>query len=61
MTPDMSAAKVRRIFHDAFQVWSVVTPLTFTETMNSDADILIMFAEGYHNDGYPFDGKGTSL
>lgn len=60
MTPDMSSSRVRRIIHDAFKVWSVVTPLTFSETLNADADIRIQFAEGYHHDGYPFDGKGTS-
>ena len=59
MTPDMSSSRVRRIIHDAFKVWAVVTPLTFTETLNADADIRIQFAEGYHHDGYPFDGKGN--
>ncbi|WAR03602.1 MMP16-like protein [Mya arenaria] len=60
-TPDLSPGRVRRILSDAFKVWSVVTPLTFTEVMHSDADILIQFSEGYHDDGYPFDGKGSVL
>lgn len=63
-TPDMSANRVRRIIHDAFKVWSDVSPLTFTEVQHShpkDADILIMFAEGYHHDGFNFDGKGSVL
>ncbi|XP_053375435.1 matrix metalloproteinase-2-like [Mercenaria mercenaria] len=61
MTPDLSADKVRRIIKNAFKVWSDVTSLTFSETLNSDADILIQFAEGYHHDGYPFDGQGSVL
>lgn len=58
-TSDLSADKVRRIIASAFKVWSDVTALTFTETINSDADILIQFAERYHHDGYPFDGQGN--
>lgn len=57
----MSKDKVRRILRDAFKVWSVVTPLTFTETMNVNADILIEFVTGYHHDGYPFDGVGKCV
>ncbi|XP_052229005.1 matrix metalloproteinase-2-like [Dreissena polymorpha] len=60
-TPDLSAEKVRQILRDAFRVWSIVTPLTFTEVVHSIADILILFAEGNHDDGYAFDGKGSVL
>lgn len=60
-TPDMSIAAVRRAITEAFKVWSDVTSLTFTEVVNSDADILIQFAVEYHHDGYPFDGKGSVL
>ena len=55
----MSIAAVRRAITEAFKVWSDVTSLTFTEVVNSDADILIQFAVEYHHDGYPFDGKGN--
>lgn len=57
-TPDLSHEKVRRIIASAFKLWSDVTSLTFTETMNVDADIRIQFATNYHHDGYPFDGQG---
>ena len=48
----------------AFQFWSDVTPLTFTEIRPStrSADILIGFYRGAHeNDNGPFDGRGGTL
>uniref|UniRef100_A0A671V5N9 Matrix metallopeptidase 15 n=1 Tax=Sparus aurata TaxID=8175 RepID=A0A671V5N9_SPAAU len=56
----------------AFDVWRRVTPLTFEElpavsnvNTNSSqtelADILLMFASGYHGDMSLFDGEGGSL
>lgn len=58
-TPDLPWQEVRRVLADAFKVWSDVTDLTFTEVMNTEADIMIKFASRYHKDGYPFDGKGN--
>lgn len=52
----------------AFDVWRRVTPLTFEELpaiSNSSqaelADILLLFASGYHGDTSLFDGEGGSL
>ncbi|CAJ1057250.1 matrix metalloproteinase-15-like [Xyrichtys novacula] len=56
----------------AFDVWRRVTPLTFEElptenniSINSSqtalADILILFASGFHGDMSLFDGEGGSL
>lgn len=56
----------------AFDVWRRVTPLTFEElpaenniNLNSSqtelADILILFASGFHGDMSLFDGEGGSL
>jgi hypothetical protein len=42
------------------QLWSDQTPLTFTRT-EGVADIDILFAEGEHGDGAPFDGLGDTL
>ena len=42
-------------------MWAQVVPLTFTETNDDNADILIKFISGYHGDGYPFDGEGGTL
>lgn len=54
----------------AFDVWRRVTPLTFGElpaenNINSSqaglADILLLFASGFHGDMSLFDGEGGSL
>ncbi|XP_074533294.1 matrix metalloproteinase-15 [Halichoeres trimaculatus] len=58
--------------HKAFDVWRKVTPLTFEElpaenniSINSSkavlADILLLFASGFHGDMSLFDGEGGSL
>lgn len=58
--------------HRAFEVWRRVTPLTFEElpaenniSLNSSqselADILLLFASGFHGDMSLFDGEGGSL
>lgn len=39
----MNLEKVREVFRDAIQVWSDVTPLTFTEVQGGHADITIDF------------------
>lgn len=57
---------------NAFDVWRRVTPLTFEElpaesniSINSSqaelADILLLFASGFHGDMSLFDGEGGSL
>ncbi|KAF5726768.1 metalloendoproteinase 1-like [Tripterygium wilfordii] len=50
-------ADVKSVFTRAFERWSEVTTLTFTETSSySRADIKIGFYSGDHGDGEPFDG-----
>lgn len=44
----------------AFQSWSAVCFLTFTEVTGTP-DIVIAFLTGNHNDGSPFDGPGNVL
>lgn len=60
-TPDLPMSTVRRALIEAFRVWEGVTDLRFIEKQGGDADILIQFAKQYHQDGYPFDGKGLVL
>lgn len=40
----MPMKKVREVFREAVQIWSHVTPLTFTEVSEGHADINIDFA-----------------
>lgn len=54
--------------HKAFDVWRSVTPLTFEElpainnsSQSELADILLLFASGFHGDMSLFDGEGGSL
>ncbi|KAJ7332304.1 hypothetical protein JRQ81_014484 [Phrynocephalus forsythii] len=60
-SPDLDAGIIEDAFARAFQVWSDVTPLTFTRKESGDVDILILFGTGEHGDGYPFDGKDGLL
>lgn len=39
----MCKDKVRRVFQEAFGVWSDVTPLRFSEVTSEKADIIIDF------------------
>ncbi|KAG5834936.1 hypothetical protein ANANG_G00266830 [Anguilla anguilla] len=57
----MSNDKVRSILREANQVWSDVTPLTFTEVSHGRADIIIDFTRYWHGDSLPFDGPGGIL
>ncbi|KFW77765.1 Matrix metalloproteinase-9, partial [Manacus vitellinus] len=60
-SPDLDRAVIDDAFRRAFQVWSDVTPLTFTQIYSGEADIMIMFGTREHGDGYPFDGKDGLL
>ncbi|XP_052463773.1 collagenase 3-like [Carassius gibelio] len=60
-TPDMSVAEVDDSIKRALQVWADVTPLRFSRVNRGTADIMISFAVGDHQDGYPFDGPDGFL
>ncbi|PIK58932.1 putative 72 kDa type IV collagenase [Apostichopus japonicus] len=60
-TNDMSQSDQVHAIKKAFQVWSDITPLTFTERYTGAADIYLKFAIFDHGDGYPFDGEGGTL
>ncbi|XP_003419167.1 stromelysin-3 isoform X6 [Loxodonta africana] len=53
--------QVRQTVAEALQVWSKVTPLTFTEVHEGRADIMIDFTRYWHGDNLPFDGPGGIL
>ncbi|MDO6745597.1 matrixin family metalloprotease, partial [Tenacibaculum soleae] len=60
-TPDIINNDERNGIREAFNLWTEVTPLTFTEIQNPNADIIIAFEEGDHGDGSNFDGTGGVL
>ncbi|XP_005998660.1 collagenase 3-like [Latimeria chalumnae] len=60
-TPDLAPADVDRQIQKAFQVWSDVTPLTFTRIYDGTADIMISFGTRFHGDFFPFDGPHGTL
>src|SRR5262245_8311419 len=59
-TPDLTQQQVRDAIVAALDLWSQVTPLTFTEVA-ANGDIIIRFVTGDHGDGSPFDGVGNVL
>ncbi|KAL3984705.1 Matrixin family protein [Acanthocheilonema viteae] len=56
----LSRKVVRNVMKIAFEVWSTVTELNFTE-VPWNGNIKIDFFRGEHGDGYSFDGPGKIL
>ena len=54
-TPQLSRAEVKTAIEKAFHVWSVASPLTFTEILQGEADINIAFVSRDHGDNSPFE------
>lgn len=54
---------VRTLMSYALTVWAAESGLRFREvdSQQEEADILIGFAQAYHQDSYPFDGLGGTL
>jgi hypothetical protein len=61
-TPDMSRESVERAIYHALLIWSYPSQLRFRLANDLEhPDIEFLFAQGYHKDGYQFDGKGLHL
>uniref|UniRef100_A0A4W3H8W2 Matrix metallopeptidase 7 n=1 Tax=Callorhinchus milii TaxID=7868 RepID=A0A4W3H8W2_CALMI len=60
-TWELRREEVDQVISMAFKVWSDVTPLRFVRQTSGQADIMIMFASGYHGDYDSFDGRGGIL
>jgi hypothetical protein len=61
-TPDMSRESVDRAIYHALLIWSYPSQLRFRQANDLEhPDIEFLFAQGYHKDGYQFDGKGLRI
>lgn len=61
-TPDMSRESVDRAIYHALLIWSYPSQLRFRQASELEhPDIEFLFAQGYHEDGYQFDGKGLNI
>ncbi|XP_039632682.1 collagenase 3-like [Perca fluviatilis] len=54
-------SKVNKVFRAAWKLWSNVAPIKFRKRSRKEADIVISFHSGDHEDGSPFDGTGGIL
>ncbi|KAJ3589484.1 hypothetical protein NHX12_010329 [Muraenolepis orangiensis] len=55
------ASEVRKSFRAAWRMWAEVTPIRVRRRSRRDADVVISFHRGDHEDGSPFDGRGGGL
>ncbi|XP_038107614.1 matrix metalloproteinase-2 isoform X2 [Culex quinquefasciatus] len=58
---DLDAGQVRRVLHEALDLWAQNANISFREVYSSQADIQVLFARQFHGDGYRFDGPGKIL
>ncbi|XP_073984475.1 matrix metalloproteinase 1 isoform X2 [Rhodnius prolixus] len=58
---DLTKADVDIEISKAFNIWSGITPLTFTKKKSGPVHIEVRFENGEHGDGDPFDGPGGTL
>ncbi|XP_058056732.1 matrix metalloproteinase-2-like [Anopheles bellator] len=57
----LDAGQVRRILHEALDLWARHANINFREVYSSEADLQVLFARKFHGDGYSFDGPGKIL
>ncbi|KAM9221315.1 neutrophil collagenase isoform 1-T1 [Dugong dugon] len=58
---DLAKSEVEKAIKNAFQLWSRVSPLSFTKISERKADIEISFLVRDHGDNSPFDGPNGIL
>uniref|UniRef100_A0A3B3U133 Matrix metallopeptidase 17b n=1 Tax=Poecilia latipinna TaxID=48699 RepID=A0A3B3U133_9TELE len=57
----LSREMIRSLVFYALRVWVEPTSLEFHEVGTFAADLQVDFLQGYHGDGYPFDGVGGAV
>ena len=57
----ISESEVHEQVEKAFKEWERISTLKFSKSQDPNADILVRFRSGMHDDGYPFDGPGGTL
>lgn len=57
----ISENEVHEQVEKAFKEWERISALKFRKSEDPNADILVRFRSGMHDDGYPFDGAGGTL
>lgn len=58
----LSRDTIRSLVFYALRVWAEPTPLEFHEVAGPEtADLQVDFLNGFHGDGYPFDGAGGAV
>ncbi|XP_078142543.1 collagenase 3 [Centroberyx gerrardi] len=60
-SPAIRASRVQKAFRAAWKLWADVAAIRFRKRSRREADIVISFHSGDHEDGSPFDGKGGIL
>ncbi|XP_063047102.1 matrix metalloproteinase-25 [Engraulis encrasicolus] len=66
-SPWLRPELVETLLTYALRAWGAHTPLRFhlvhpkTQAERQEVDIEVSFPRGYHDDGYPFDGRGGTL
>ena len=60
LAPQAESEDVRNAIRRAFNEWSKVSRLRFTEVQRN-ADIKLKFVRRYHGDGIPFDGENLAV
>ncbi|CAH0555741.1 unnamed protein product [Brassicogethes aeneus] len=60
-SPRLGEGTVIRNIQKALDIWGQYGHLKFTRVGGPDADIIVKFGRGYHDDMFPFDGEGSVL
>uniref|UniRef100_A0A6P7F8V5 Matrix metalloproteinase-25-like n=1 Tax=Diabrotica virgifera virgifera TaxID=50390 RepID=A0A6P7F8V5_DIAVI len=60
-SPALGEATVQKHIQKALDTWGGYGRLNFFRSPSQNADIIVQFAQGYHGDRFPFDGRSGIL